>query len=264
VAQPLRLDPLQPEDGALCILRRAGILAWNKQLQDAPSASVDAALQLSQIMDGLPLALEQAGAYINDTACGVKRYLYLYHQHRSEIQRLHHGAVPDYPESVASAWSISRGMVEQSNPAATDLLRFCTFLAPEAIPEELVTRVTSTLGSALGPVAADPVTFDQTIRLLRSYSLIDREADRETELSRLSIHPVLQEIVRDEMDEPTQNLWAERTVRAVAQVLPTLPWSLLQAHARRCLHLINRWQMSFPEADFLQQTVETKSRREEL
>jgi hypothetical protein len=62
VAQPLLLEPLEPEDGALCILRRAGVVSWNGQLSNASPPNVDAAQTLSQLMKGLPLALEQAGA----------------------------------------------------------------------------------------------------------------------------------------------------------------------------------------------------------
>ncbi len=261
-AQPLRLEPLEPEDGALCILRRAGILAWNKLLQDAPAASVDAAHQLTHLMEGLPLALEQAGAYINDTECGVRRYLHLYQQYRSEIQHLRHGAVPDYPESVASAWRVSRSIVEQSNPAAAELLRLCAFLAPEAIPDELLAKSASALGPALESIAANPVALDQTIGLLRKYSLLHREADCETDLTRLSIHRVIQEILLDEMDESTQQLWAERAVRALAQALPTMPWPVLQAHARNGLRLIEQWQMTFPEAELLKNRVEEVDERE--
>ena len=264
LARTLLLQPLSPDDGALCLLRRAGILDWNKSLQDVPISSVDAARQLVQLMDGLPLALEQAGAYINDTECGVRRYLNLYEQYRSEIQHLHHGAVPDYPKAVASAWSISRSIVEQSHPAAAELLRLCAFLAPEAIPDELLTKGASALGPVLGPVAAHPIALDQAIRLLRTYSLLHREVDRDADLTRLSIHRVLQEILLDEMDEPTQRLWTERAVRALTQALLTMPWSVLQAHARNCLRLVEQWQMSLPEAELLQKRVDEAEESEGL
>src|SRR5438046_53931 len=42
VAQPLLLEPLKPEDGALCILRRAGSVPRTGQLSDAsPSSRAD-------------------------------------------------------------------------------------------------------------------------------------------------------------------------------------------------------------------------------
>jgi hypothetical protein len=261
-AQPLVLAPLAPDDGALCLLRRAGLLRWNEHLQDAPQ-HVDAAYQISHLMDGLPLALEQAGAYINDTACGVKRYLRLYEQYRTEIQQLHPGTIPDYPTSVASAWQISRQMVEQSSPAAAELLRFCAFLAPEAIPDELLTTGASALGPILGPIAAHPVTLDQSMSLLRRYSLLHRESDRETDLTRLSIHRVLQEILLDEMDLPTRQRWVERAVCALTQAIPTMPWSVLQAHARNCLRRVEQWHMRFPEAERLKRYAEEAEERRE-
>jgi TIR domain/NB-ARC domain len=256
-AQALRLGPLEPDDGALCILRRAGILEWNKPLQDAPGTSVDAARQLAQLMEGLPLALEQAGAYINDTESGVKRYLNLYKQYRIDIQHIHSGTVHDYPEAVASAWRISWTAVQQNNPAAAELLCLCAFLAPEAIPDEVLTVGASALGPVLGPIAASPVKLDQAIGFLRKYSLLSREVDRQADLTRLSIHRIIQEILLDEMDEPTQKLWAERAVRAIARSFPSLPWYLLQAHARNCLQFIKKWNMTFPEAERLRQWIET-------
>lgn len=264
-AHSILLEPLGFDDGALCLLRRAGILAWNKSLQEASSANVDAVRQLVYLMDGLPLALEQAGAYINDTECGVRRYLKLYEQYRSEIQHLHHGATPDYPEAVASAWSLSRNIVEQSNPAAAELLRLCAFLAPEAIPDEMLTQGASALGPVLGPVVANPVALDQSIRLLRTYSLLHREADREADLTKLSIHRVLQQILLDEMDESAQRLWAERAIRALALAFSTMPWPLLQAHVRNSLQLVEQWQwqMTFPEVQLLRYRVEEAKKREE-
>ena len=99
LAQPLALTPLTPDDGALCILRRANYIPWSGKLSDASSASVKAARELSQLMDGLPLALEQAGAYIETTGRGVTGYLDLYQRYRPEIQRHQYGVVSNYRES---------------------------------------------------------------------------------------------------------------------------------------------------------------------
>jgi hypothetical protein len=258
VAQPLVLEPLESEDGALCILRRAGGVGWNGQLSDASPLSADAAQTLSQLMEGLPLALEQAGAYIEETGSSTSRYLALYQHYRSEIQEYQYGAVPNYPWSVASAWKISRGIVQQEQPAAFELLQLCAFLAPEAIPEEIFTIGAATLGPVLGPIAAHPVALDRTTVILRRYSLLNREVDREKDISRFSIHHMMQEILRDEMDEPAQQQWAERAVRAVALALPVVEWHIMQAHAHNCIQLIEQWNMTFPEAHFVRQYVGEK------
>ncbi len=255
IAQQVALEQLDPDNGALCILRRAGLISWNGRLSDTTPARLTAAQTLSQLMDGLPLALEQAGAYMEDTGCGVLRYLDLYRQEMYRYQMLQQqgGPIPDYPTAVASAWTVSRQAVEQAHPAAADLLKLCAFLSPDAIPEEILTRGASVLGPVLGEVAAHPLAFNQALQVLRQYSLLTRDADRDTDIPQLSMHRIMQEVIQDEMDESTHRLWAERTVRAVALALPSLEWQVIQPHVRVCLHHIERWHMTFAEAEQLQQ-----------
>jgi hypothetical protein len=255
-AQPLALTPLSPDDGALCILRRANYIPWTGQLRDAPSlASVKAAQELSQLMGGLPLALEQAGAYIETTGRGVGGYLELYKKYRPEIHEHYYGDVRTYREAVAFAWNIARETVQSENPAAIELLHLCAYLSPDAIPYQLFPQDARILGPTLGPVAADPLRLDQAITVLRRHSLIQNEADRGTDISRIFIHRVLQEVLRDGMDPTTQRLWAERAVHIAALALPVVEWQIMQAHVQSCLSLIDHWKMNFREADLIRQHV---------
>jgi len=252
LAQTLELQPLSTEDGALCLLRRAGLLRWNKQLEDASSVHVGAACELARQMNGLPLALEQAGAYINDTKCGVVRYLDLYKQYRAKLQQIQSGMIPDYAMPVAPALMISSLMIGRQS-GAFELLQLCAFLAPEGIPETFVTLAATALGPVLGPIANDPIALDQqAIRPLVRYSLLDREEQSGTAFTTLSIHRILQLILLDEMNTFTRQLWAERAVRALIQALQTMSWSVLQTHARQCLDHIAHWHLSVPEAEVLQ------------
>jgi hypothetical protein len=260
LAQPLALTPLTPEEGALCLLRRASYIGWNADLSD-PSLSVaarKAALDLSLLTGGLPLALEQAGAYIETTGRGVAGYLKLYEQYRETIQKNQYGTIPYYRSAVAFAWNLAREVVERENPAAIELLHLCAYLSPDAIPYELFPQDPRILGPVLGPVAANPLTLDQALILLRRHSLIKQEVDRDTDLSRIVIHWVLQEILRDGMSRKTQRLWAERAVRIVALALPFVEWSIMQAHVRNCLPLIDQWKMRFREADLIRQRFAKK------
>ncbi|HEU5375789.1 MAG TPA: TIR domain-containing protein [Ktedonobacteraceae bacterium] len=238
LAQPLALPLLPPDDGALCLLRRANAIPWTGQLSDASPASVKAARELSQLMDGLPLALEQAGAYIETTGRSVSGYLELYRTYRSEIQREQHGPVPTYREPVAFAWNIARKAVQDENPAAIELLHLCAFLAPHGIPYDLFTKGAPLLGPTLGPVAASPLALDRAIALLRKHSLVKNEVDRETDISRLIIHPVLQEVLRNSMDAQTWRLWAERTIQIVTQAGSLVEGSIMQAHLRHATLLL--------------------------
>jgi len=189
-------------------------------------------------MDGLPLAMEQAGAYIETTGRSVSGYLELYRTYRPEIQREQHGPVPTYREPVAFTWNIARGAVQDDHPAAVERLHLCVFLAPYAIPYDLFTKGAPLLGHILRPVAANPLALDRAIALLRKHSLIKNEVDRESDISRLIIHPVLQEVLRDSMDVQTRRLWAERAVQIVTRAAELSDESILQAHLRHCTLLL--------------------------
>jgi hypothetical protein len=257
VAQPLLLEPLHPEDGALCILRRAGSVPRTGQLRDAsPSSRADAAIRLAELMEGLPLALEQAGAYIEDTGSSESRYLKIYEELRTEVLQRQFGALPNYPLPVATAWTFSKNVVQQKDPAAFELLQLCAFLAPDAIPEEIFTRGAEALGPVLGPKAANALGIDVTTIILRRYSLLNREVKGGEEISQFAVHRMMQEILKDEMDEATKRLWAERAVRAVSHALPFVEEHIIQAHVRHCIPLIEEWNMTFPEAERIRQYVE--------
>ena len=63
-------------------------------------------------------------------------------------------------------------------------------------------------------------------------------------------------ILKDEMDEETRKLWAERAVRAVSLALPSVEEHIIQAHVHYCIPLIEEWKMSFPEAERVREYAE--------
>ena len=79
----------------------------------------------------------------------------------------------------------------RGQPAAADLLRVCSFLAPEAIPLELLSEGASHLGPRLAPVAADTYLLDQAIESLLRYSLVRRDAGSNS----LSVHRLVQTVL---------------------------------------------------------------------
>ncbi len=269
LAQHILVEPLEPQDGALCVLRRAQIIRWNEQLNSTTTKRVEAAEKLSQLTGGLALALEQAGAYIDDTGCGVVRYLELYEQevYRSQLHKIRSGFVPDYLLAVASTWKVSCQAI-QANPAATIILTLCTFLSSDAIPEELFTKGAPALAEEIvtqntpvpglhpGKNTISPIDFNAALRSLRQYSLLKYDVDQDADIPRLSIHRLLQEIQIADMDEETQQFWAGCAVQVVAHTLPYVEWQILRPHVNMCLQHIERWQIRSQEADILRQAAE--------
>ncbi len=238
LAHRLEIATLLPEQGALFLLRRAALLASDADLSHASQEERELALQISQKLGGLPLALDQAGAYLEETGTDLAEYWDLYQQHRTDLLRERRGLVADHPSPVATTWLLSFQKVEEKNPAAADLLRVCAYLAPDAIPEEILTAGASLLGSVLAPVAADALLFNQAIEALRAYSLVQRDSRQKI----LSIHRLVQAVLQDTLDQAKKQLWAERAMYAVNAAFPwvkhatwlqcerLLPCALLAAH----------------------------------
>ncbi len=241
---------MEAEEGAELLLRRAGIIPEGATLERASTTDRAAALAIVRAMDGLPLALDQAGAYIEETHESVSNYLSIYQEQRAELLKRRGGLVPGHPDSVATTWSLAFEHVEEANPAAIELMRLCAYLSPDAIPEELISEGAPHLGSVLQPVAADRSKLNTAIAELLKYSLIRRDATTHT----LTIHRLVQAVIKDEMDEETQRQWAERAVRATRQVFPfdePPPWHHSQRYlpqALVCEELIKEWDLTLDEA----------------
>jgi tetratricopeptide (TPR) repeat protein/DNA-binding XRE family transcriptional regulator len=249
-AQSIEVEKMGIDDGVIFLLRRSRVIAPGDSLNQAMEKSQAQAAEIVAALDGLPLALDQAGAYIEETRCGLSQYLNLYSTRRKELLLRRGRFSIDHPDSVAATWSLSFQQVEQENPAAADLLRLLAFLSPEAIPEEIIPLGAAELGSVLGTASGDPLKVDEIIELLLRYSLIRRAP----EVKFLSIHRLVQAVLIDGMDRDTQRLWAERTIRAVNRTFPIVElhtWERCQRclpHVEMCATYIKEYTLSFPEA----------------
>ena len=250
VARLVEIQEMGTEEGALFLLRRAKYIAEDAPLDAAAEADQATAKEIAAQLDGLPLALDQAGAYIEETGCGLSGYLDLYRSHALELLRRRGVLASDHPDPVATTWALSFENIEKANPAAAELLRFCAFLHPDGIPEEVFSEGAPELGPVLGPVGSDAFALNSAISEILKYSLLRRDPNAST----LEIHRLVQAVLKRGMDEATQRLWAERAVRAVNRAFPAVEFStwavcerlLPQAHA--CAELINQWGFEFPEA----------------
>ena len=257
LSRKIELDTLGAEEGAALLLRRAGIIAQDATLDSASPADRALAREIVQAMDGLPLALDQAGAYLEETQESLSNYLALYQQQRAALLKRRGGLLPHHPDSVATTWSLAFEQVERENPAAIELMRLCALLAPDAIPEELIQEGAPHLGPVLHPVAADRSRLNAALAALLNYSLLRRDATTHT----LSIHRLVQAVILDEMEDETQHHWAERAVRVVEQVFPydePPPWPRSQRylpHALACETLIKQWDITLDAAAALLNTA---------
>ncbi len=265
IARRLEVETLSLEQSALFLLRRAGLLSAEALLVQATEQDRALARTLCEELEGLPLALDQAGAYIEETGCSLADYQQLWRQRRTTLLAERRGLINDHPHPVATTWNLSFERVKQANPAAADLLRVCALLAPDAIPEELFIKGASHLGPHLAAVGTDTYLLHQVREALLSYSLVRRTtssgamASSET-TALLSIHRLVQVVLKDAMPLQIVSDWAERVVLAVDAAFSkrdtTFPrWSShceqLLPHTLAATQLIETYHISRSEAGHL-------------
>ena len=77
-AQGIELDSMRPEESVLFLMRRAKLLNLDSSIDSVSDIDRSKAREIAKNMGDLPLALAQAGAYIEETECGLQGYLRLY------------------------------------------------------------------------------------------------------------------------------------------------------------------------------------------
>jgi tetratricopeptide (TPR) repeat protein len=174
----------------------------------------EAAATLAEELGCLPLALEQAGAYIDECGRTISRYLDLFRKEKIEVLRRGKPST-DYPDTVATTWELSFRQVESENPAAGDLLKLCAFFAPEKISLQVIKDGANHLPEPLASAAAgDSLAFDDAIAALRRYSLIEVEGEF------ISVHRLVQAVTQSRMDEAAVRVWTEAAVRILENAFP--------------------------------------------
>lgn len=262
-ARGLGLLPMEQEEGVLFLLRRAKALdasASREQIQQFAHqmpAYYAAAVELVEVLGRLPLALDQAGAYVEETGCSLVDYLHRYQRQRTRLLDRRGWSSQQHPHSVTATFRLAMERLEREQPEATDLLRVCAFLHAEAIPEELFSEGALHLGPILAPLAIDPSLLDHAVAALRQFSLVRRQAETRT----LSLHRLVQAVLLDTMSEGEQEHWKKCLIEALDAVFPEIPratellqrkhYDRLLPHALHCLRQMEPGEHSLTVASLV-------------
>jgi tetratricopeptide (TPR) repeat protein len=247
VAKPVHLLVLTPEAALEFLLKRV-------ERQNYGVGERESAAELAKELGYLPLALEQAAAFISARSARFQAYLATYRKRRLELLSASKPLLGDYDESVATTWSMNFIEIEQTSAASSDLLRFSAFLDPDGIPLGLIWKSKQELGPRLGAELAggedDPLILDGLLEPLTRYSLIQRDTDHES----YSIHRMVQEAIKSVMNERDRRAWSERTVLALNAAFPYVDYDkwplceLLLPHAAVTAKLVDEWDIESGEA----------------
>jgi tetratricopeptide (TPR) repeat protein len=150
-AKSLHLDVLTPP-AATSLLRQ---LAIPGNGNDASAAE-----ELADELGYLPLALEQAGAYIRRTRNTYSAYLRRFRAQPARMLNTPGNGDP-HSATIARTWRVTLDTIAERDPLAVDLLRIMAWFAPHDIPRDL-------LSSAVDEPDADV----EALALLNDFSMI--------------------------------------------------------------------------------------------
>ena len=199
VSQSVSLDVFSPEDALDFLAKRTGI----------PGDKDNAAL-LAERLGHLPLALEQAAAYIYENHICYADYLKMIYKYGLRMLE-EESTITNYGKTVSVTWLISMKELKKSTKY---LLYWYSCFAPNNIDVAWFSKNADLLPLAILKTCTDERRLNQALTELARYSLIRREG------TKVSIHRLLLEVLREEWQ-------AEHT-------LLSLLWLY------RCYHLVKR------------------------
>jgi tetratricopeptide (TPR) repeat protein len=195
--------------------------------------------QLAEDLGFLPLALEQAAAFMHMTGTDVKHYRTLYARTRLRMLSQQTLGGTQYPDSVATTWHTT---IERLGADARAVLRFLAHLAPDDIPISLL-AVANPLGTGvLGRMRlllslsrprkgkARAVDLETVLALLASYSMITLRGDA------VGVHRLVQTVQRDEQPRRVRRTLAKRAIYSLYRTFPVADYDNFPLCARLLPH----------------------------
>lgn len=202
-------------------------------------------LELLELLEGLPLALAQAGSFLRETGIDIPTYLQNYHLQWDRLMSSEDSPLVDYEHgSVATTWAVSLNAVKASNEDSVNILRLWAFINNKDLWFGLFEVVTNRLYTGLWPVwlsniVRDTLRFAKAMGLLLRYSMIQARVEPR---GSYTIHPVVHRWVLNlEADAQKKREFASLALCLVGHSVPhktsTAYWTLdqrLLPHADSC------------------------------
>ena len=224
------LDTLALEDAVQLLLWTAGI----RQPSESDSKN---ARDIAEHLGALPLALDQAGAFMRSRQKSPQQY-------RDLLVRAQYDLLGYRPrlsssnDTVLSTWELNFQQIEHDPCRAADLLLLFSFLNPSRIEELILYRgvspqkrwgedgevrevpaETEGVDCTLIELIRDEMKFDTAIEKLRSFSFISSKKD-DNGLRVFSVHPLVQYCVVKRIESSVESVWTRQAVLMICHAFP--------------------------------------------
>jgi len=212
-AQGLEVSGLEEYDAIDLLLCRSRLGAAG----ETPEANAVAA-EIVKELGYLPLAIEQAAAYIREALRDIFKFLPSYRKDRKvHHSRLSRGNRPFYASSVSNTWHLSFWQIERNNKDATKLLHLLSFLNPDGILTDFLKAGKEALDDELRDIILDERRFHDALAELERFSLIQRERNNG---EKIQIHRLVQAVIQEDMPPELFSTMIEVVVRFCDSAFP--------------------------------------------
>jgi tetratricopeptide (TPR) repeat protein len=177
LAEPLEVDVFSRHESVAHLLLRA------------PELDLNDADRIASVLGDLPIAIEQAGAWLKETGMSAKDYVKELEKDMMRVLALSDSG--DHHAPAIATWNLSLARLRQDSPAAVRLLQLCAFCSP-------------------GPISMNLLYSDEMIRALLPYD--------DTLVERLLLGRVIKGVSRfalAKVDQGSNSIQVHRLIQAV-------------------------------------------------
>jgi tetratricopeptide (TPR) repeat protein/CO dehydrogenase nickel-insertion accessory protein CooC1 len=213
---PKQLEPYLPTgSGSVIITSRnqawthsaepleVDVFTWDESvshlLRHVPQLNLEDAKRVADALGHLPLAIEQAGAWLEETGMPAQVYVEQLATQTTRILALNQP--PDYQTPVVATWNLSFDRLKDRSPAAVRLLQLLAFCSPGPISMDLL--YSDEMNESLRPfddTLTEKLMLGRVIRDISRFALV--KVDQGT--NSLQIHRLVQAVIRSQMTEQEQ------------------------------------------------------------
>jgi len=256
----LPIDKLAEPDAVAYIIEKT------ERKRAKSDADKEFAKKISHQLDCLPVALEQAGGYINQMRMGFNTYLKELNESRQKVLSWHNKNLLKYPVAVVSTWQTTE---QHLGPMERSILRLASFLASEAIPVAIFGSQPKLISSAGKLLLKEIDTKSKSQEIRDKFNVRDLLANLAawsmitlTE-SNFTIHRLVQDSIRLSIPQKQQRAWTEAAIGMVNDYIPGDPppddvrswhiWTDLEAHVAATIAHADSFGITEPTSRLMNQ-----------
>src|ERR1700719_1929045 len=205
------------------------------------------AVKLAKELDGLPLALATAGAYLDQTAISFSDYLHLYKASWAKLLTTSPELGSYEDRTLYSTWQISFDQIKQRNELLAKLLRLWAYFDNQDLWFELLRHGDSEDPDWVRELTEDELRFNGAVRVLSDHGLVevDMSSQERIESRGYSIHSCVHSWTMYVLNKEWDWDLAKLVLKFVGSHVPgkeSAKWWLTQRrllpHAARCSHAV--------------------------